>query len=71
MKVLTAIYENSVFRPTAPVDLPEGSEVTVEPKPAVGFEGLPPHQKRIREVLRQPLDTDAPGLSERHNEYQP
>lgn len=71
MKVITAIHENGVFRPTAPVDLPGGSEVTVEPKRAVGTEGLSPHQKRIRELLRQPVDTDDPGFSERHNEHQP
>lgn len=66
MKTITAIYENGVFRPTAPADLPEGSEVRVEPKPTKAPEGLSPHQKRIRELLRQPLDTNDPGFSERH-----
>lgn len=71
MNAVTAIYENGVFRPTAPVDPPEGSEVRVELKPTKAPEGLSPHQKRIRELLRQPVDTDDPGFSERHNEHQP
>jgi len=71
MKTITAIYENGVFRPTAPVDLPEGSVVTIEPRLTSPSEGLSPHQKRIRELLRQPVDTNDPGLSERHNEHQP
>lgn len=66
MKTNTAIYENGVFRPTAPVDLPEGSKVSVELKPTRAPEDLSPHQKRIRELLRQPVDTNDPGFSERH-----
>ncbi|MBX3730079.1 MAG: DUF104 domain-containing protein [Candidatus Sumerlaeia bacterium] len=31
MKAIHAVYENSVFRPTEPVDLPEHSTVRVEP----------------------------------------
>ena len=30
MPVIHAVYENGVFRPTEPVDLPESSEVEVE-----------------------------------------
>lgn len=60
MRTIIAIYENGVFRPTVPVNLPEGAEVTVELKPP---EGLSPHQKRIRELLRQPVDTNDPGFS--------
>jgi predicted DNA-binding antitoxin AbrB/MazE fold protein len=71
MKAIHAIYENGVFRPTEPVDLPEGSEVTVEPKPAVEPSPLSPHQKRIYELLSQSVDTGDPGLSGRHDEHQP
>ena len=31
MATITAIYENGVFRPLSPVDLPEGSTVRIEP----------------------------------------
>lgn len=71
MKTIIAIHENGVFRPTAPVDSPEGSEVTVEPKPAIGTEGFSPRRKRIRELLRRPVDADDPGFSDRHDEHQP
>jgi predicted DNA-binding antitoxin AbrB/MazE fold protein len=71
MKTIQAIYENGVFRPTTPVDLPEGSEVMVEPKPVAEPVNLSPHQRRIHELLRQPVDTGDPRLSERHDEHQP
>jgi len=31
MNTIKAVYENGVFRPTVPVSLPEGCEVSVEP----------------------------------------
>ncbi len=33
MRTIHAVYENGVFRPTTPVDLPEGTEVRIEPTP--------------------------------------
>jgi hypothetical protein len=39
---ITAIYENGVFKPTEPVSLPEGSEVTVTPSPPGGGASGPP-----------------------------
>jgi predicted DNA-binding antitoxin AbrB/MazE fold protein len=71
MKIFHAIYENGVFRPTEPVDLPEGSEVTVEPTQHIQPAGLSVHQKRIYELLGQSMDTGDRHLSERHNEHQP
>jgi predicted DNA-binding antitoxin AbrB/MazE fold protein len=71
MKIIHAVYEKGVFRPTEPVDLPDGCEVTVEPKSAAEPVDLSPHQRRIRDLLRQPIDTDDPGLSGRHDEHQP
>ncbi len=71
MKTIHAVYENGVFRPTEPVDLPEGSEVTVEPRQVPAREPLSSHQKRIYELLSRSDDTADPGLSERHNEHQP
>lgn len=35
MKMVTAIYENGVFKPTEPVDLPEHCMVQFEPSPVV------------------------------------
>ena len=71
MRPIHAVFENGVFRPTEPVDLPEGSEVTVEPKPMRESAPTSSHWKRIHELLSQSVDTGDPGLSERHNEHQP
>ncbi len=63
MKMIQAIYQDGVFRPTTPVDLPEGSEVTIEPKRVSKPEGLSPRQGRIGEVLVQGEDTDQSSLA--------
>jgi predicted DNA-binding antitoxin AbrB/MazE fold protein len=71
MKTIHAVYENGVFRPKDPVELPEGCEVTLEPRPVNQAELLSPHQRRIHDLLSQSTDTGDPHLSERHNEHQP
>jgi predicted DNA-binding antitoxin AbrB/MazE fold protein len=71
MKTIHAVYENGIFRPTTPVDLPEGCEVTIEPRRSDEPVALSPHQKRIHELLGQSVDTGDPYLSERHDEHQP
>ncbi len=80
MKTILAIYENGVFRPTEPVDLPEGCEVTVEPKldgpdqPRPSdprFAHLSPGQARIYAILSERYDSGQTDLAERHNEHQP
>ncbi len=71
MRTIHAIYENGVFRPTTPVDLPEGSEVHIEPRPVEEPSGPSPHLRRIYELLSQPEDTDDPDFSGRHDEHQP
>lgn len=69
-KAIHANSENGVFRPTTPVNLPEGSEVTVEPRQSNKPAGPSPHQKRIDQLLSPSEHTDDPHLSERHNEDQ-
>lgn len=70
MKVIHAIFENGVFRPTEPVDLPERCEVIFEPH-RVDEAKNGDHLDRIYEILSRSYDTGDPGLSERHNEHQP
>lgn len=73
MPVINAIYENGVFRPIGPVDLPDGSRVRVEPEeatphgPAEASEGL----LRIYDVLSRQYDSGTRDTAERHNEHQP
>ena len=71
MKSIHAVHENGVFRPTGTVDLPEGSEVTIETKPDPAPEGLSAHQRRIYDLLSQAEDTGDRSLSERHDGHQP
>ena len=71
MATVYAIDQDGVFRPTTPVDLPEGSEVRIEPRPASEPSGPSPHLRRIYELLSQPEDTADPHLSGRHEEHQP
>jgi predicted DNA-binding antitoxin AbrB/MazE fold protein len=68
MKVIHAVYENGVFRPTGPVDLPEHCRVEFEPKvladAARPVDGL----DRIYEILGERYDSGRADLSERHDE---
>ncbi|MDX2175036.1 MAG: antitoxin family protein [Candidatus Sumerlaeia bacterium] len=69
---IQAIYENGVFRPTEPVDLPEHSPVTLQAE--VDTQALDREREAnaaIWSVLSRAVDAGDPGLSERHNEHQP
>ena len=71
MRTIPAIDENGVFRPTTPVDLPEGTEVRIEPRPSGEPARPSPHLRRVYELLSQAEDTGDPHFSERHDEHQP
>lgn len=71
MKTIRAIDEKGVFRPTEPVELPEGSEVTIEPRLERADDSLSRHQERIYQLLSESVDTGDPTLCERHDEHQP
>ncbi len=65
---IRAIYENGVFRPTEPVNLPEKSEVEVVlPAPS-------PRDGRLEAIYRVMGESFASGesdVAERHDEHQP
>jgi predicted DNA-binding antitoxin AbrB/MazE fold protein len=70
MKSIHAVYENGVFRPTEPVELPEGTAVVV----AADELGVAPAQAardRVYENLSRSYLGGEPDESERHNEHQP
>ncbi len=71
MKTIHAVYENGIFRPTSPVDLPEGTEVRIEPTPNPSGEPRRDRLSAIYEILSQSHDTGDADLAERHNEHQP
>lgn len=71
-----AVYENGVFRPTTPVDLPEGFEVTIEPRGSAPASRLPVHPDEegmaaVYETLSRSCKTGEADLAARHDEHQP
>jgi predicted DNA-binding antitoxin AbrB/MazE fold protein len=76
MSTIHAIYENGVFRPTTPVELPEGSEVTIEPVAAPrpsdpAFAHLDPGLAGTYAILSERYDSGQSDRAERHDEHQP
>jgi predicted DNA-binding antitoxin AbrB/MazE fold protein len=70
MATITAVYENGVFKPTSPVDLPENTPVEFEPRV---IEARPPadHRQRVFGILSRSYETgDADGAA-RHDDHQP
>jgi predicted DNA-binding antitoxin AbrB/MazE fold protein len=68
---IRAIYENGVFRPTEPVDLPEKAEVEFEPKVLPQEQDDRAAQDRIYRLLGQTFASGHTDTAERHNEHQP
>ena len=67
-----AIYENGVFRPTQPVNLPEKAEVEVTlPEDDAEFARREEGRKAIMEILSHRYRTGQSDLAARHNEHQP
>ena len=70
MPVIHAVYENGVFRPTEPVDLPEASEVEVE----LRLVSPPSGEKRLDAIytlLESRFESGESDVAARHDEHQP
>lgn len=68
MAVIHAVYENGVFRPTEPVDLPESSEVEVELRlvtPSFEDKGL----EAIYTLLGARFESGEADVAARHDEH--
>ena len=76
MSAIPAIYENGVFRPLEPVDLPEKCEVEVVPKTKtrhvteIDF-STPRDMSGVYAVLSERYNSGESDVAERHNEHQP
>ncbi len=68
MNTIRAIYENGVFRPTGPVELPDGAAVEFEPRVSKDRERLIDELYEILSHRHNSGDTD---VAARHNEHQP
>ncbi|MEX0867345.1 MAG: antitoxin family protein [Pirellulales bacterium] len=79
MKTVYAVFENGVFRPTEPVELPEHCQVEFVPRMvgssvAEQIESLretDPALASVYEVLARRHDSGQSDTAERHNEHQP
>jgi predicted DNA-binding antitoxin AbrB/MazE fold protein len=70
MSTIRAVYENGVFRPMAPIDLPEQSVVEFEPRP-VKDELREKALDEVYEALSRRFHSGRHDLAERHDEHQP
>ena len=68
MAVIHAVYENGVFRPTEPVDLPESSKVELRLiAPATEEKRL----DAIYTLLEARFESGEADVAARHDEHQP
>ncbi len=70
MSTIRAVYENGVFRPTDPVDLPDQSVVEFEPRPVTDDRGATALDA-VYDVLSKRFRSGRHDLAERHDEHQP
>jgi len=68
--MIRAVYENGVFRPTVPVELPEHSEVEFEPR-LVAQDGRQPKLDEVYAVMSERYSSGETDVASRHDEHQP
>lgn len=74
MATITAVFENGVFRPLQPVQLPEHTRVEFEPRlkaEASPAPVVPESLAKVFEVLSRRYQSGHHDTAERHNEHQP
>jgi predicted DNA-binding antitoxin AbrB/MazE fold protein len=76
MSIIHAIYENGVFKPKEPVDLPDKAEVEFEVKQVRGSSMRndvrdEQERKELFEILSRSYDTGQTDTAARHNEHHP
>jgi predicted DNA-binding antitoxin AbrB/MazE fold protein len=78
MATISAVCEKGVFRPTEPIDLPEGSHVQIDIGPAnvslaTGKRKAEQeaHLDRVYQILSRRYDGGASDVAARHDEHQP
>jgi predicted DNA-binding antitoxin AbrB/MazE fold protein len=69
-QTIHAIYENGVFRPVGPVNLPERCEVEVEVR-TVTPTADKPSLDEVYAILGKRFDSGQPDVAARHDEHQP
>lgn len=77
--MIRAIYDNGVFRPLGPVDLPDRTEVEIDARPVhqpgdsdpAAHAHLEEPERRILEILYRSYDTGHTDTAARIDELQP
>jgi predicted DNA-binding antitoxin AbrB/MazE fold protein len=72
-RTIHAVYENGVFRPTDPVDLPEHTAVEFEPrvKPSTASAPISEGLAQVYAILGERYESGHMDTSSRHDEHQP
>jgi predicted DNA-binding antitoxin AbrB/MazE fold protein len=70
-KIIRAVYEHGVFRPTEPVSLPDGTEVQIPTPDPPAAPPTVPSLDEIYALLSERFDSGETDVAERHNEHQP
>lgn len=70
MNTIEAVYENGVFRPLGPVELPEHARVAFEPR-QLDQQQASTGQDAVNEVLSRRYRSGHHDTAERHNVHQP
>ncbi|MBI5761804.1 MAG: antitoxin family protein [Planctomycetales bacterium] len=70
MKTVQAIYENGVFRPTEPVELPENCRVEFDPR-LLNSPSDATSLDEVYAILSKRFKSGDHDVAERHNEHQP
>ena len=80
METIRAVFEDGVFRPLVPVQLPEHAEFEFEPRAVTSDNNGPAAMEakwseegldRIYEILDRRYNSGFTDTAERHNEHQP
>ncbi|HXG11746.1 MAG TPA: antitoxin family protein [Gemmataceae bacterium] len=69
-QTIHAVFENGVFRPTQPVDLPEGTEVEFELR-SIRNGPERPSLDDVYAILGKRFDSGERDVAARHDEHQP
>lgn len=71
MSTIHAVFEDGVFRPCEPVQLPEGSQVEFEPRIVGAVDKNGEALANVYEILAKRFESGESDVSARHNEHQP
>lgn len=71
MPTVRAIFENGVFRPIEPVDLPERGVFEFEPHPVPNRNRSESARRSVFAILAERYHGGEPDVAARHDEHQP